>query len=90
MPELEDPERQGKLEKWVPFLWIPPVALIAVATRWKLSPMITGVTGTPVTTTDATSAGLVTKSPPQDTSERTLAATQKHTRGRRERGNSRV
>ena len=28
MAEHEDPEKQGRLEKWVPLLWIPPVALI--------------------------------------------------------------
>jgi hypothetical protein len=27
-PELEDPERQGRLRKWMPLLWIPPLALI--------------------------------------------------------------
>ncbi len=72
------------------FETIPPVALIAVATSWKLSPIITGVTGTPVTTTDATSAGPVTWSSPQDMNETALAATQKRTKARRERGNSGV
>lgn len=28
MAELEDPERQGRLQKWMPLLWIPPMALI--------------------------------------------------------------
>jgi hypothetical protein len=28
LAELEDPERQGRLQKWMPLLWIPPVALI--------------------------------------------------------------
>jgi hypothetical protein len=28
MPELEDPERQGRLQKWMPLLWIAPLALI--------------------------------------------------------------
>ena len=27
-PELEDAERQGELRKWIPFLWIPPAALV--------------------------------------------------------------
>jgi hypothetical protein len=27
-PELEDGERQERLRKWMPLLWIPPVALI--------------------------------------------------------------
>ncbi|HEY7699797.1 MAG TPA: hypothetical protein VIE88_15350 [Vicinamibacteria bacterium] len=27
-PELENPEHQGTLRKWIPFLWIPPVALV--------------------------------------------------------------
>lgn len=27
-PELEDPERQLALQKWIPLLWIAPVALI--------------------------------------------------------------
>jgi len=62
------------------------VALIAVAISWKLSPMTTGVTGTPVTTTDATLAGPVTVSPPQDMNETALAATQNRTSPRSERG----
>ena len=28
--ELENPERQGALQKWIPLLWIPPIALILV------------------------------------------------------------
>jgi hypothetical protein len=27
-PELEDGERQARLAKWIPYLWIAPVALI--------------------------------------------------------------
>ena len=27
-PELEDAEHQEALRKWIPFLWIPPLALI--------------------------------------------------------------
>jgi hypothetical protein len=27
-PELEDPEKQQPLAKWIPLLWIAPVALI--------------------------------------------------------------
>jgi hypothetical protein len=27
-PELEDRERQERLRKWMPWLWIPPVVLI--------------------------------------------------------------
>src|SRR6266545_3038549 len=69
---------------------MPPVALIAVATSWKLSPMMTGVVGTPVTTTDATPAGPVTGSSPQDMSERALAATQKRAKARRETENGGV
>jgi hypothetical protein len=26
--ELENPERQGRLQKWLPLLWIVPFALI--------------------------------------------------------------
>lgn len=27
-PELENAERQQALRKWLPFLWIPPVAMV--------------------------------------------------------------
>ena len=28
--ELENPEKQEPLRKWIPYLWIPPVSLILV------------------------------------------------------------
>ena len=28
MEPLENPEKQASLGKWLPYLWIPPVALI--------------------------------------------------------------
>ena len=28
MEPLEDSEKQARLEKWIPYLWIPPFALI--------------------------------------------------------------
>jgi hypothetical protein len=27
---LENPEKQASLQKWIPYLWIPPVALIII------------------------------------------------------------
>ncbi len=30
MEELENPEKQERLRKWLPYLWLPPVALIVV------------------------------------------------------------
>ncbi len=30
MEELENPEKQARLEKWIPYLWLPPFALIVV------------------------------------------------------------
>jgi len=27
-PELEDAEKQEKLRKWLPYLWVPPLALV--------------------------------------------------------------
>lgn len=30
MEPLENPEKQAPLGKWIPYLWIPPVALIAI------------------------------------------------------------
>lgn len=29
-PELEDREKQEQLKKWLPYLWIPPFALIVL------------------------------------------------------------
>jgi len=28
--QLENPEHQGRLQKWMPLLWIPPVALVVL------------------------------------------------------------
>ena len=30
MEPLENPEKQAPLGKWIPYLWIPPVALIVI------------------------------------------------------------
>jgi hypothetical protein len=30
MEELENPEKQERLRKWLPYLWLPPVGLIVI------------------------------------------------------------
>ena len=30
MEPLENPEKQARIAKWIPFLWIPPVMLIVI------------------------------------------------------------